>query len=96
VRRCPQCGFSESELAGSIYLGCAVCYSVFSDLISPTIWSYQGSTVHHGEAPPAALPKPGRVEVYREAIEKARREGRETDVMILSDLLKLLEPESGE
>jgi len=37
---------------GSINLGCAQCYTVFYDLVSPVIWNYQGSTVHHGEVPP--------------------------------------------
>ena len=51
MRQCPQCGFLAAELAGSINLGCAQCYTVFYDLISPVIWNYQGSTVHHGDAP---------------------------------------------
>ena len=52
MRQCPQCGFLAAELMGSINLGCAQCYTVFYDLVSPVIWNYQGSTVHHGEVPP--------------------------------------------
>jgi protein-arginine kinase activator protein McsA len=92
VRQCPQCEFLEAQLAGSTHLGCAHCYTVFFDLLSPLIWNYQGTTVHHGNAPPSQWQKDqAKGQYYREAIDKARAEGREDDADILTDLLKFLE-----
>lgn len=92
MQRCPQCGFLEAQLAGSSHLGCAQCYTVFYNKLSPLIWNYQGSTVHHGNAPPPVWQKDqARVQVYREAIERARAEGRHDDADIFEDLLSFLE-----
>jgi protein arginine kinase activator len=92
VRQCSQCGFLEAQLAGSTHLGCAHCYTVFYDQLSPLIWNFQGSTVHHGEVPPQLWRKDqARAQVYREAIDRAKSEGRIDDADILMDLLRFLE-----
>ena len=90
-RQCPGCGLYEQEIGGSLQVGCAQCYTTFFDLLSPTIWNYQGSTVHHGQAPKPTPPgERWKAEAYREAIEKARSEGRQDDVLLFRDLLRLL------
>lgn len=90
MRQCPQCGFSELQLAGSSHLGCARCYTVFEHHLETLLWNYQRATVHQGESPQW---QGGQAEsqVYREAIDKARNEGRDDDAEILSDLLRFLE-----
>lgn len=76
-------------------LGCAHCYTVFFDLLSPLVWKYQGSTVYHGKHPkPRPSVTKARSAAYQEALERAQKEGRLADVEVLKDLLNLLRDES--
>lgn len=92
--RCPGCGLHEAEIANSTNVGCELCYETFPHVLSPIIWEYQGSTVHHGHSPQTAqLRLEARISTYQEAIEKAEEEGRQDEAAVLQDLLRLLRPE---
>ena len=91
--RCPGCGLHEQEIANSTHVGCELCYETFPHVLSPIIWEYQGSTVHHGQAPKKVqLRLEARISTYEEAIQKAQQEGRHDDASVLVDLLRLLRP----
>ena len=50
-RRCPTCGMTESELQHTGRAGCAECYNIFDDILTPYIRKLQGATAHVGTAP---------------------------------------------
>lgn len=48
---CPTCGASFSDLRQNGKVGCAECYTVFSDELRDTIRSIHGNVKHAGRAP---------------------------------------------
>lgn len=47
--RCEVCGTGYSDIARTGMMGCANCYSVFSDQLMPTIRRVHGNTTHCGK-----------------------------------------------
>ncbi len=54
VRVCPFCGASENDIASNGRVGCAQCYDVFGDMLSPYIRRIHGNTEHTGRVPAGA------------------------------------------
>ncbi len=48
IRKCPSCGAVFSELATAGKVGCAVCYSAFSEELSEAIRATHGYAEHRG------------------------------------------------
>jgi protein arginine kinase activator len=48
ARKCPACGATFSELAGSGRMGCETCYTVFSEELAETLRSLHGRAEHRG------------------------------------------------
>jgi protein arginine kinase activator len=48
---CPVCGITYEQFARSGKLGCANCYSVFSDTLEPVFKRIHGNTYHNGKLP---------------------------------------------
>lgn len=53
--RCRCCGSSFSEIVRRGRVGCAECYTVFSDRLLPMIRQIHGSDVHRGKMPAGSL-----------------------------------------
>lgn len=49
--KCPECGTTESEFLKMGRLGCPVCYSAFSNLITKNFKAMQGGLQHTGKEP---------------------------------------------
>lgn len=90
--QCPGCGVFAAELIGSTGVGCPACYDVFPQFIGHGIWEQQGCLAHQGKGPNTD-PNESRSQAYKNAILKAREEGRGEDVQVFHDLLRLLESE---
>lgn len=76
--RCPTCGASFAEIAGTGKLGCAACYSFFGRQLLPSIERIHGRSSHVGKVPgkpraaaappeaPAVAPKSHKEELEEE------------------------------
>lgn len=49
--QCPECGMTESDFLKMGRLGCPVCYSAFSNLITKNFKTMQGGLQHTGKEP---------------------------------------------
>ncbi len=50
-KRCPFCGSTYSDIANSLYVGCAECYQTFKTEIEGQLFSMQGKSDHVGKRP---------------------------------------------
>lgn len=55
--RCKCCGMSFNDIVRSGRVGCAECYHIFQQKLTPVIRQLHGSAVHSGKAPGADLPQ---------------------------------------
>ena len=53
--RCKCCGSSFSDIVRRGRVGCAECYTAFSDRLLPMIRQIHGSDVHRGKSPAGSL-----------------------------------------
>ncbi len=60
--RCKCCGMSFNDIVRSGRVGCAECYHIFQQKLTPVIRQLHGSAVHSGKAPGADLPQVRAVE----------------------------------
>lgn len=51
LKVCPECGLSENELRNGGKLGCAQCYSTFSDIVDVMLRKMHMSNEYKGKAP---------------------------------------------
>jgi protein arginine kinase activator len=51
VEVCPLCGSSAEDISRSGRVGCAMCYTQFSDMLIPYIRRIHGNTSHAGRIP---------------------------------------------
>ena len=54
VKRCPKCNSSLSDITSLGKVGCAECYSVFENSLSPLITKIHGTNHHCGKLSPNA------------------------------------------
>lgn len=50
-KRCPGCGASFRQIAGSGKIGCAQCYETFRSQLIPVIERVHGTALHKGKVP---------------------------------------------
>lgn len=53
--RCSCCGLSFNDIVRKGRVGCANCYTVFSDRLLPMIRQIHGSDIHRGKSPAGSL-----------------------------------------
>ena len=73
-RSCPFCGATEEDVSSSGMLGCAQCYDVFGDLLTPYLRRLHGSAEHTGKVPSGAnaeLSKTRKLEQLKTDLQKA-------------------------
>jgi protein arginine kinase activator len=98
-RRCPTCGMTESELRRSGRTGCADCYHVFSDILTPYIRKLHGSATHVGNAPTAAAensaqPEQDPLEALRAKLQEAVQAENYEEAARLRDEIRRQEGEA--
>ena len=54
AQRCPKCGASFAEISESGKIGCAECYRIFHDKLTPTVNRIHGTAKHKGKIPGTA------------------------------------------
>lgn len=75
---CPACGTTMEEFRRTGLLGCAHCYTVFREELSPAIMQIQGKLRHEGKSPDTDASQNYRLvrelETLREEMERLLRE----------------------
>lgn len=66
---CPDCGLSEATFRKTSRLGCATCYTVFSETIAALLPGIQPALTHRGKHPAGA-----RVHALRAELDRSRAE----------------------
>ena len=78
AQRCPKCGASFAEISESGKIGCASCYTVFRDKLTPSISRIHGTAKHKGKIPGTAalriVEPAGKMTIAVSALEKKRME----------------------
>lgn len=64
-KKCPKCGTTYSEIAKQGKVGCAECYTAFSEELSRLIQNIHGTTKHTGSVPAREREKSERNEKIR-------------------------------
>lgn len=92
---CPDCGLTESAFRKSSRLGCATCYTVYSEAIAALLPRVQPAFAHGGKHPLAHRDHARAAELRRarEALALAIREERYEDAGRLRDRIRELDTE---
>ncbi len=93
--KCPECGTTVEEFRRTGLLGCAHCYTVFRQALTPTIRYVQGNLRHEGKVPSREAEEKyfvmrelvSRQESLKGEIEEAMRTGRYSDAERLQEEL---------
>lgn len=94
-RRCKTCGMTESELQRTGRAGCADCYGLFEDILTPYIRKLQGATAHVGPAPtPQADTQQDPTISLRSKLEQAVQQENYEEAARLRDEIRRLEGEN--
>jgi protein arginine kinase activator len=95
---CPLCGSTSEDISRTGRVGCAKCYDIFSDMLSPYISRIHGNTSHTGKIPGGAG---GRISLRRklDGLKNDLRKAIDTQeferAAELRDEIKKLEGEMG-
>jgi protein arginine kinase activator len=96
-RRCPKCGFSQSEFTKTGRLGCSVCYSTFSEGLEVMLKGMHKGLRHTGKCPERlqrALALENEVRTLAQELRSAVEGERYEEAAALRDRIKTLEGES--
>ncbi|MCD6246486.1 hypothetical protein J7J58_06270 [candidate division WOR-3 bacterium] len=91
---CPNCGKSMEGIKSDKRLGCAFCYTVFSDYIEKMLKMSQGTFVHIGMAPKKSEKKEKLKNAYfkaKKALKSAIKEENYEKAHRISEDIKLIE-----
>jgi protein arginine kinase activator len=91
---CPCCGRALAAILADGKVGCAECYSCFSEELSPLLRSLHGGAAHRGRIPSRLLARRARIEQLsrlREELQKAIREEKFEEAARLRDEIRILE-----
>ena len=72
--RCPGCGSTFADIAGSGLLGCEECYTTFYRQLMPTLNRIHGRSPHVGKIPQSSAPRlspTSRVEQLKKRLDRA-------------------------
>lgn len=95
-RRCPHCGFTQSEFKKTGRLGCSHCYSTFSEGLEPMLKGMHKSMTHIGKCPERQqrrLLRANKIRDLGETLRKAVIEEQYETAAALRDQIKALESE---
>ncbi|NIA22768.1 MAG: hypothetical protein GWP03_01160 [Proteobacteria bacterium] len=91
---CPNCGKSRRDVKADKRLGCAFCYTVFSDYIEETLKMTQGTFIHVGMAPKKSEKKERMKNAYfkaKKALKAAVKEEDYEKAYKIKEDIKLIE-----
>lgn len=96
IDRCPSCGSSFNDIVNSGKVGCADCYTKFSDRLSPSIEKLHGKVKHVGkqvtysEEPEQAVvdDSASKIEQLKTDLKLAIQEQRFEDAAVIRDKIK--------
>ena len=95
-KRCPQCGFTQTEFKKTGRLGCSVCYTTFAEGLEPMLKGMHKGHKHTGKCPERQQRTQARMSALRdlnEALRKAVVEEHYEEAAALRDKSKVLERE---
>lgn len=95
-RRCPKCGFTQSEFTKTGRLGCSVCYSTFSEGLEGLLKGMHKGLRHTGKCPERlqrALALEHEVRALTQDLRNAVEGERYEEAAALRDKIKTLESE---
>ena len=95
--RCPTCGIPFSEISRNGKVGCADCYTTFSDRLMPALNRMHGNKKHAGKIPSSFDGKPKtELEKLKKSLEKAIKDENFEEAAKLRDKIKELEKKNDE
>jgi protein arginine kinase activator len=83
ANRCPQCGTSVQDIIAIQKVGCSGCYHHFRDFLASLALNVHGASQHAGKKPVPTV-----AEQFEREMNKAVREERYEDALVLRDKLK--------
>ncbi len=96
--KCPLCGATAEDISRTGRVGCAECYDVFSDMLTPYIRRIHGNTAHVGRIPVGAdeqIGKNRKIEQLKADMQKAIEAQEFERAAELRDEIKGLENNEG-
>jgi len=99
VKVCASCGTTSKQIISNAVLGCAACYSTFSQILLPMIAKVQNGTHHTGKVPSGShYSKPSKeveIERLKQEIAMAAKEERYDDAAALQAKIRAMLHEGG-
>ncbi|MCL2547446.1 MAG: UvrB/UvrC motif-containing protein [Oscillospiraceae bacterium] len=90
--RCDVCGMSQQELTNSARVGCAKCYDVFANILTPYIRQIHGQAEYVGDTPPNYTPSPAeQLRKLQRHMQSAIEQQNFEEAARLRDEIKVLE-----
>jgi len=93
-KTCPLCGATAEDISESGRVGCAECYTVFEDMLTPFIRRIHGNTSHAGRLPQGAdtaIKLRRQIDTLKKDLKKAIKEQEFERAAELRDEIKALE-----
>jgi protein arginine kinase activator len=97
--KCPQCGYSVNDFKKAGRLGCAECYTTFSEPLSTLLKSMHKGIKHVGKTPsigPRQCNIGEKIQLLKSELEKAIKTEDFERAAVLRDEIKALQNKSGE
>lgn len=100
-RSCPVCGATAAEISELGLVGCSRCYTVFADILRPSLERIHGKTVYRGKVPAVIVKNPAKIEdpvaVWKEKLKIAvQNEDYETAAVLRDRIRKYQRQERAE